>query len=87
MTLLLLEARIPTPWRAMMTSGPVWAIVSAHVLHNYTNYTMLTSLPTFMKEVLKFDIRQVKHHKVYTLSSDQSQHNAHRNLTVDCTAT
>ncbi|PVD36714.1 hypothetical protein C0Q70_03700 [Pomacea canaliculata] len=52
------KARIPTPWRAMITSGPVWAIVSAHVLHNYTNYTMLTSLPTFMKEVLKFDTRQ-----------------------------
>ncbi|XP_025084631.1 sialin-like isoform X2 [Pomacea canaliculata] len=52
------KERLATPWRAMFTSGPVWACISAHMLHNYTNYTLLTSLPAFMKEVLKFDIKQ-----------------------------
>ncbi|XP_025084617.1 sialin-like isoform X2 [Pomacea canaliculata] len=49
---------LPTPWRAIFTSGPVWACIIAHMLNNYTGYTMLTSLPSFMKEVLKFDIKQ-----------------------------
>ena len=57
--LLLFQAKISTPWRAMFTSGPLWAIIVAHVCNNYTNYTMLTSLPTFMKEVLHFDIKEV----------------------------
>lgn len=42
----------------MFTSGAVWAILTAHVCNNWTNYTLLTSLPAFMKEVLKFDIKQ-----------------------------
>ncbi|XP_046559252.1 LOW QUALITY PROTEIN: sialin-like [Haliotis rubra] len=47
-----------TPWRAIFTSAPVWAIVVTHVCHNWSNYTLLTGLPTFMKEVLNFDIKQ-----------------------------
>ncbi|XP_046326762.2 sialin-like [Haliotis rufescens] len=47
-----------TPWRAIFTSVPVWAIVVTHVCHNWSNYTLLTGLPTFMKEVLNFDIKQ-----------------------------
>ncbi|XP_041378578.1 sialin-like [Gigantopelta aegis] len=50
--------RDSTPWLAMLKSAPLWAIIFAHVCNNYTNYTLLTSLPTFMKEVLKYDIRQ-----------------------------
>ncbi|XP_067658855.1 sialin-like [Haliotis asinina] len=47
-----------TPWLAMAKSGPLWAIILAHMCNNWTNYTLITVLPTFMKEVLKFDIRQ-----------------------------
>ncbi|KAL8587270.1 hypothetical protein ACOMHN_045518 [Nucella lapillus] len=42
----------------MFTSGPLWAVITAHLCNNYTNYTLLTSLPSFMKEALKFDIKQ-----------------------------
>ncbi|KAK7093970.1 hypothetical protein V1264_007649 [Littorina saxatilis] len=52
------KVKTSTPWRAIFTSGPVWAIITAHMCNNYTNYTLLTSLPTFMKEVLKFDIKR-----------------------------
>ena len=44
----------------MFTSGPLWAIICAHMCNNYTNYTLLTSLPTFMKEVIKLDIKEVR---------------------------
>ncbi|XP_076451310.1 sialin-like [Babylonia areolata] len=52
------QMKIATPWREIFTSRPIWALLVAHVSYNYTNYTLLTSLPTFMKEVLKFDIKQ-----------------------------
>ncbi|KAK5908782.1 hypothetical protein CgunFtcFv8_016811 [Champsocephalus gunnari] len=46
------------PWRAILTSGPLWAIVVAHFSYNWTFYTLLTLLPTYMKEVLGFSIQQ-----------------------------
>lgn len=52
---------IPVPWLSIVTSGPVWAILVAHVCNNWGGYTLLTNLPTFMKEVLKYDIKQVIH--------------------------
>ena len=48
------------PWRAILTSGPLWAIVVAHFSYNWTFYTLLTLLPTYMKEVLGFSIQQVR---------------------------
>ncbi|PVD36708.1 hypothetical protein C0Q70_03694 [Pomacea canaliculata] len=48
----------PTPWRAIFTSAAVWACTVAMMSFNCTSYTLQTSLPTFMKEVLNFDIKQ-----------------------------
>lgn len=49
---------ISIPWLKFMTSGPVWAIVIAHLCANWGLYTLVINLPLFMKEVLKFDIKQ-----------------------------
>lgn len=49
----------PTPWFKIFTSIPVWAIVVGHVGHTWGLYTLLTELPTYMKTVLHFDIKQV----------------------------
>ncbi|OWF55374.1 sialin-like isoform X2 [Mizuhopecten yessoensis] len=46
------------PWKDLMKSRAMWACLTAHVCNNWTNYTLLTSLPAFMKAVLKFDIKQ-----------------------------
>jgi len=43
----------------MIRSGPVWAIITAHTCHNWGNYTILICIPMYMKEVLKFDVKQV----------------------------
>ncbi|XP_014680950.1 PREDICTED: sialin-like [Priapulus caudatus] len=46
-----------TPWLTIWTSKRVWAIVVAHTCANWGTYTLLTNIPTFMKEVLKFNIK------------------------------
>ncbi|XP_031343250.1 vesicular glutamate transporter 1-like [Photinus pyralis] len=44
------------PWRSIITSVPVWAIVVAHFTENWGFYTLLTQLPTFMKDTLNFEL-------------------------------
>uniref|UniRef100_A0A665TKK1 Sialin n=1 Tax=Echeneis naucrates TaxID=173247 RepID=A0A665TKK1_ECHNA len=46
------------PWRAIVTSRPLWAIVVAHFSYNWTFYTLLTLLPTYMNDILGFSIQQ-----------------------------
>lgn len=46
------------PWLSIVRSGPVWAIITAHTCHNWGNYTILICIPMYMKEVLKFDVKQ-----------------------------
>ncbi|ESO94691.1 hypothetical protein LOTGIDRAFT_54049, partial [Lottia gigantea] len=44
------------PWKAIFTSLPVYAIVVSNTTSDWGAYTLLTNIPTYMKEVLKFDI-------------------------------
>ncbi|XP_061645522.1 sialin [Phyllopteryx taeniolatus] len=46
------------PWRAIVTSRPLLAIVVAHFSYNWTFYTLLTLLPTYMNDILGFSIQQ-----------------------------
>jgi hypothetical protein len=43
----------------VLTSAPVWAIVVGHTCAVFGIYLVLTTLPTYMKYVLRFDIQQV----------------------------
>ncbi|KAK7092604.1 sialin-like [Littorina saxatilis] len=52
------SSRKSAPWGAIFTSRPVWAIIIAHTFGNYTYYMNLTQIPTYMKEVLKFNIKK-----------------------------
>ncbi|XP_048507778.1 putative inorganic phosphate cotransporter isoform X2 [Athalia rosae] len=47
----------PVPWKSIVTSLPFWAILMAHMGQNYGYETLMTELPTFMKQVLHFDIK------------------------------
>lgn len=40
-------------------SMPFWAIMLAHMGQNYGYETLMTELPTFMRQVLHFSIKDV----------------------------
>ncbi|KAM9315934.1 sialin [Gastrophryne carolinensis] len=46
------------PVCAMLKSLPLWAIIVAHFSYNWTFYTLLTLLPTYMKEILRFNAQE-----------------------------
>lgn len=45
------------PWKKILTSGAVWAILLANACGNYGAYMIMTQIPTYMKDVLHFDIK------------------------------
>lgn len=47
-----------TPWRSILLSPPFWALMVAHSAQNWGFWTLLTEIPSYMKDVLKFDIKQ-----------------------------
>ncbi|CAL1542430.1 unnamed protein product [Lymnaea stagnalis] len=51
---------LSTPWKQIATCPAVWAIIVAHFTSNWGFYTLLTSLPTYMSNILKFNVKQVK---------------------------
>ncbi|KAK5646087.1 hypothetical protein RI129_004551 [Pyrocoelia pectoralis] len=44
------------PWKSIATSIPVWAIIVATFSEDWGLYTLLTQLPTFMKDTLHFEL-------------------------------
>lgn len=52
------QEKLPIPWQAILTSIPLWALVCAQIGHDWGFYTMVTDLPTYLKDVLKFNIGQ-----------------------------
>ncbi|XP_023322826.1 putative inorganic phosphate cotransporter isoform X3 [Eurytemora carolleeae] len=48
---------LSVPWKSILTSVPVWALVVTHMAQNWGFYTLLTELPTYMKNILHFDIK------------------------------
>ncbi|KAI5652005.1 major facilitator superfamily domain-containing protein [Phthorimaea operculella] len=50
------SVRDPVPWKAIVRSVPVWALLFAAVGHDWGYYTMVTDLPKYMTDVLKFNI-------------------------------
>lgn len=52
------KKHLRTPWGAILTSLPFWSIVVVHSAHNWGFWTLLTEMPSYMKGVLKFDIKK-----------------------------
>lgn len=46
----------PVPWRHMLRSGPLWALIAAQVGHDWGFFTLVTDLPKYMSSVLKYTI-------------------------------
>ncbi|KAG0719988.1 putative inorganic phosphate cotransporter [Chionoecetes opilio] len=47
---------VPVPLMSILRSMPFWAVFVAHIAQNWGFYTLLTELPTFMKNILHFNI-------------------------------
>lgn len=52
------EEKPPVPWRRVFTSLPFLAILVAHTCSNWGWYMLLIELPFYMKQVLKFNIKE-----------------------------
>ncbi|XP_026826016.1 putative inorganic phosphate cotransporter isoform X2 [Ooceraea biroi] len=49
---------LPVPWRSLITSGAVWAIVVTHACSVFGYFTVVNQLPTYMKYILHFNIKE-----------------------------
>ncbi|XP_047107686.1 vesicular glutamate transporter 2-like [Schistocerca piceifrons] len=49
---------VQIPWLKFLTSPPVWAVLFAHFTENWGFYTLLTQLPTYMKDVHHFSLEE-----------------------------
>ncbi|XP_031631771.1 putative inorganic phosphate cotransporter isoform X3 [Contarinia nasturtii] len=47
-----------TPWGDIFTSLPFYSLAIVHAAHNWGFWTLLTEMPSYMKGVLKFDIKK-----------------------------
>lgn len=48
----------PIPWKAILTSIPVIALVSAQIGHDWGFYVMVTNFPTYLKGVHGLDVKE-----------------------------
>lgn len=46
------------PWASILTSSAVWSIVVVHGCSVFAYFTVVNQLPTYMKEVLHFNIKK-----------------------------
>ncbi len=50
-----------TPWKAIFSSIPMWGIIIMQFCNNWVFYTLMTCLPTYFNDVLRFSISQVSY--------------------------
>lgn len=51
--------KLRTPWKEILTSLPMWALIIVHCGQNWGFWLLLTEIPTYMSEVLGYDIKDV----------------------------
>ncbi|XP_017798778.1 PREDICTED: putative inorganic phosphate cotransporter [Habropoda laboriosa] len=45
------------PWRHVLRSVPVWALIAAQIGHDWGFFTLINDLPKYMSKVLKYSIK------------------------------
>lgn len=51
--------KLQTPWKAIWTSLPFISLIIAHCGQNWGFWTLMTEMPSYMKQVLGVDIKAV----------------------------
>ncbi|XP_058832664.1 sialin [Topomyia yanbarensis] len=50
--------KVKHPWKGIITSLAVWALIASHFSENWGFYTLLTQLPTFLKDTMHFELEK-----------------------------
>ncbi|PRD24828.1 UNVERIFIED_CONTAM: Picot [Trichonephila clavipes] len=50
--------KAPIPWKSILTSVPVWGLIVTHFGQNWGFYTLLTDMPTYLSNVLHFNVEK-----------------------------
>jgi MFS family permease len=53
------KKELPTPWWSIVTSMPFIAILVTHCGQNWGFWTLLTEIPSYMSDIMKYDIKDV----------------------------
>lgn len=48
--------KLSFPWAKVLTSGPVWALVTVHFCQNWGDYMIMTELPTYISTILHYPL-------------------------------
>nr|XP_014102803.1 putative inorganic phosphate cotransporter isoform X2 [Bactrocera oleae] len=51
------SAKLPTPWLSIFTSVPFWVLLIANCAYNFGYWTMMTQIPSYIKNVFDKDIQ------------------------------
>ncbi|XP_019430051.1 PREDICTED: ascorbate transporter, chloroplastic isoform X3 [Lupinus angustifolius] len=46
------------PWKLILSKAPVWALIVSHFCHNWGTFILLTWMPTYYNQVLKFNLTE-----------------------------
>lgn len=46
------------PWKLILSKSPVWALIISHFCHNWGTFILLTWMPTYYNQVLKFNLTE-----------------------------
>ncbi|KAF2291630.1 hypothetical protein GH714_027732 [Hevea brasiliensis] len=46
------------PWGLILSKPPVWALIASHFCHNWGTFILLTWMPTYYNQVLKFNLTE-----------------------------
>ncbi|XP_051224483.1 probable anion transporter 1, chloroplastic [Lolium perenne] len=46
------------PWGVILSKPPVWALIACHFCHNWGTFILLTWMPTYYNQVLKFNLTE-----------------------------
>lgn len=55
------------PWGKILTSPPVWGINIGHFGACWGYYTLFTEMPTYLKDILHFDIKHVSYSSLISI--------------------
>lgn len=51
------KGHMPVPWRHLLVSLPVWAIVITHATSVFGYFTVVNQLPTYIESILHFNVK------------------------------